>query len=165
MEADSVAPPSTEPRTPFRIFWNVLFSCCPARISRHCTSGKPASIITENWRVKMASSFESTPPPKVGMLNSFPFSESLLTLICSLRNVAASSALVVAVRSPATVAPVRLTPRYVNTGMVCYLLFLFNLLPTDGRFAGRRRRNDSTVDQVLQFVWVRGPRQRHFQSD
>ena len=26
-------------------------------MSRHCTSGRPASIITENWRVKMARFF------------------------------------------------------------------------------------------------------------
>src|SRR5580658_1390391 len=126
MEADKVAPPSTEPRTPLRIFWKVMFSCCPARISRHCTRGKPASIITENWRVKMANSLESTPlPPKEGILNSLPFSESLLTLICSRASVAFTSALVPAVRSPWTVAPVLLVPRYVNTGMTRYLLLNF----------------------------------------
>ena len=30
----------------------------------------------------MASSLALTPPPKVGMLNSLPFSDILLTLIC-----------------------------------------------------------------------------------
>ena len=69
--------------------------------------------MTENWRVKTASSLSSTPVPKVGMLNSFPFSESLLTLMFSRRSVAANSVLLAAVRSPVTVAPVRLTPRYV----------------------------------------------------
>ena len=33
--------------------------------------------------MKIANSFESTPVPNVGKLNSLPFSESLLTLICS----------------------------------------------------------------------------------
>ena len=61
--------------------------------------------MTENWRVKTASSLSSTPVPKVGMLNSFPFSETLLTLICSRRSAAANSALLAAVRSPVTVLP------------------------------------------------------------
>ena len=41
-------------------------SCAPAgcaRISRHCTSGRPASIMTENWRVKTASVFGGTLRP------------------------------------------------------------------------------------------------------
>ena len=42
-------------------------SSCPLpalpRISRHCTSGRPASIITENWRVKTARFFALTRLP------------------------------------------------------------------------------------------------------
>src|SRR5271155_763138 len=57
------------------------------------------------------------------MANLFPFLESLLTLICSRLSDAANSALFAAERSPATVEPARFTPRYVNTGMICYLLF------------------------------------------
>ena len=53
MAADSVVPPSTEPRVAVSTFWKVLFSCWPAKISRHWTSGRPASIMTENWRVKI----------------------------------------------------------------------------------------------------------------
>ena len=45
-------------------------------------------------------------------------------LICSRLSEVVASALVAAVRSPVTVAPARLTPRYVNTGMICSLLFL-----------------------------------------
>ena len=30
-------------------------------MSRHCTSGRPASIITENWRVKTARFLAGTP--------------------------------------------------------------------------------------------------------
>src|ERR1700722_324330 len=171
MEADKVAPPSTEARTPLRIFWKAMFSCCPARISRHCTRGRPASIITENWRVKMANSLESTPlPPKEGILNSLPFSESLLTLICSRASVAFTSALVPAVRSPWTVVPILLVPRYVNTGMTNYLLLNHSRLqarsPADRNLrATLLRRSHSTVNQVLQFIWIRRAGQPHFQGD
>ena len=40
--------PSTLVLTCVRTFLKVLFSCWLARISRHCTSGKPASIIVAN---------------------------------------------------------------------------------------------------------------------
>ena len=70
-------------------------------------------------------------------------------LICSRLSEVVASALVAAVRSPVTVAPARLTPRYVNTGMICSLLFLYLQLPPDRLFAGCRRRNDPAVDQVL----------------
>jgi hypothetical protein len=43
-------------------------------ISSACTSGRPASIITENWRVKTSRSFEVTPPkPGILMLISLGF--------------------------------------------------------------------------------------------
>src|SRR5580704_2480039 len=71
-----VAPPSTVVRTPTSVFWNAGFSWLAARISRHCTSGKPASIMTENWRKKIAISLTLTLlDPKVGMTNSLPFSD------------------------------------------------------------------------------------------
>src|SRR5579864_4853077 len=118
MAADRVDPPSTEARVAVSTFWKTLFSCCPARISRHCTRGNPASIITENWRVKTASSLASTPPPNVGRLNSLPFSDILVTLICWRLRLPISSDLFAAANSPLTAAPARLVPRYVNTGIV-----------------------------------------------
>ena len=51
--------PSRENRT----FANALFSLCDARMSRHCTSGRPASIIVASWRVKICRSFGPTPEP------------------------------------------------------------------------------------------------------
>ena len=79
-----VEPPSTVVRTPVSVFWNAGFSWLAARISRHCTSGKPASIMTENWRKKMAMSLVLTlPEPNVGMANSLPFSRMAPALICS----------------------------------------------------------------------------------
>ena len=112
MDAESVAPPSTCERVAVNTFWNVLFSCCPARISRHCTSGRPASIITENWRVKIASSFAFTPPPKTGMLNSLPFSVIFVGVICWRFSMFRRSSLLVAVIVPLTLEPERLVPRY-----------------------------------------------------
>ena len=83
------------------------------------------------------------------MLNSFPFSESLLTLMFSRRSAALTSALLSAVRSPVTLVPARFTPRYVNTGMICYLLFLSRLSP-DWRFAAQQaRRGHPAVNQIL----------------
>ena len=67
--------------------------------------------MTENWRVKTASSFALTPPPKVGKLNSLPFSDIFVGVICWRRNRLCSSVLLLAVISPATDAPVRFVPR------------------------------------------------------
>ena len=40
--------------------WKIMLSCWLARMSRHCTSGRPASIIVANWRVKMTMSLGPT---------------------------------------------------------------------------------------------------------
>src|ERR1700682_3266457 len=66
----------------------------------------------------MASSLELTPPPNVGRLNSLPFSDIFVMLICWRRSIAVSSVLLVAASSPLMVTPARLVPRYVYTGMV-----------------------------------------------
>src|SRR5579872_2170280 len=84
--------------------------------------------MTENWRVKTASSLESTPPPNVGRLNSLPFSDILVTLICCLRSMLTNSFLFGANCSPVTVAPERLVPRYVKTGIVVILLVVLSAL-------------------------------------
>ena len=60
MALASVAPPSTVVRTPVKVFWKAGFSWLAARISRHCTRGRPASIMTENCRKKMAMSLVLT---------------------------------------------------------------------------------------------------------
>ena len=55
--------------------WKTLFSCWLPRISRHCTSGRPASIMTENWRVKMATSCGEYSCRRIfGTAISLPFS-------------------------------------------------------------------------------------------
>ena len=57
----SAAPPSTADRV-----WRItsakfLSSSWLPRMSRHCTRGRPASIITENWRVNTARLLAETP--------------------------------------------------------------------------------------------------------
>src|SRR5258706_2992688 len=80
--------------------------------------------MTENWRVKAASYLESTAPPNVGKLNSLPFSDILVTLICCLRSMLTNSFLLGANCSPVTVAPERLVPRYGKSGIVVILLVI-----------------------------------------
>src|SRR6266568_7214924 len=153
-----------------------LFSCCPARISRHCTSGSPASIMTENWRVKMASSFESTLPPKVGRLNSLPFSDILVGVICWRRRMLASSDLFGAASSPLTLEPARLVPRYVKTGMfpppqsaespIAGLRDPLKLLALQHlNFPAGCRARHAAIDHVLQLISIRSPRKRHIEGN
>ncbi len=56
----NVAPPSISVRTLWITVAKVLLSDWLPRISRHWTSGKPASIIVANWRVKVTRSFSLT---------------------------------------------------------------------------------------------------------
>ena len=101
MALASVAPPSTVVRTPVSVFWKAGFSWLAARISRHCTRGRPASIMTENCRKKMAMSLVLTlSMPKVGMTNSLPFSRMGPGVMRSRRNWLVSACLLTAVRSP-----------------------------------------------------------------
>ena len=179
MAAESVAPPSTDPRVPVSTFWNVLFSCWLARISRHCTSGKPASIITENWRVKMASSLELTPAPKVGKLNSLPFSDIFVGVICWRRSSVlelrlACGGQLSADGSAGTIGSSISKDRHVlsssilpiqrptadgpeNSSTACSPP-AFSRLPPDGR-------RYAPVDHVLQLIRIRRTRKSQVQSD
>ena len=51
-------PHSTSDRVSRMTFAKFLSSSWLPRMSRHCTSGRPASIMTENCRVKTARFFE-----------------------------------------------------------------------------------------------------------
>ena len=62
MASARLAPPSMSWRVWFRTLAKNLLSLEPPRISRHCTRGSPASIMTENWRTKIARSFAVTLP-------------------------------------------------------------------------------------------------------
>ncbi len=52
-----VEPDSTRTFTAEQHLRNAGLSAWVAMMSRACTSGRPASIITENWRVKTRMSF------------------------------------------------------------------------------------------------------------
>ena len=56
----SDAPTSTSARVCRMTAAKFLSSSWLPRMSRHCTSGRPASIITENWRVKTARFLAAT---------------------------------------------------------------------------------------------------------
>src|SRR5580704_5487836 len=130
MALASVAPPSTVVRTPVSVFWKDGFSWLAARISRHCTSGRPASIMTENWRKKMAISFTLMwPEPKVGMTNSLPFSRMAPVVIRSFRNCVAKACLLVVTRSPVIFSPVSFFPENVKTGMLTSLGYVGFCIP------------------------------------
>ena len=127
---ESVEPPSTLWRTPVRHFWKIWFSWFAAKISRHCTSGRPASIMTENCRKKTAVSLTGTlPVPSLGRANSLPFSLMAPGVMRSRRNCIVTAALLSANRSPATFFPWGSVPVNVNTGITVTPLVPF-CLPT-----------------------------------
>src|ERR1700722_14961987 len=192
MALASVEPPSTVVRTPVSVFWNVTFSWLAARISRHCTSGNPASIITENWRKKTATSFTLTLlVPNVGITNSLPFSRIAPGVIRSRRNCWPSACLLGATRSPETFCPEASLPENVKTGMVLISpqfvgnssfrrrnywsstsLLALTMSPDAlalgchssgrGRILGQAR---ATINHFLQFIRMTRALQRHFQRN
>ena len=60
----SVLPDSTSNTTCRVTSLSAGFSLCVARMSSACTSGRPALIIVENWRVKMTMSRILIDPPR-----------------------------------------------------------------------------------------------------
>src|SRR5580658_4989549 len=160
-----VAPPSTVVRTPTSVFWNAGFSWLAARISRHCTSGKPASIMTENWRKKIAISLTLTLlDPKVGMTNSLPFSRIAPGVICSRRNAWPRACLFGATRSPEIFCTEASLPENVKTGMVLALRTC-----ASGRCCCRAatpvQQAGAAVNHFLELFLVTGARHGGFQRD
>src|SRR2546425_571422 len=90
------------------------------------------SIITENWRVKTASSFWVTFPATLGfgMAISRPFSTMRVGVICSRRRTASSASRLGEARTPVICCPVRDVPRNSNCGIASHL--------TEGSLAPRR---------------------------
>jgi hypothetical protein len=84
-------------------------------MSRHCTSGRPASIMTENWRTKIARFLAGTlaPPffPAFGLASAFALTASILVIwICWRRSACTAPSIVSAMCSPVTVCPARVRP-------------------------------------------------------
>src|ERR1700731_43009 len=181
MALESVDPPSTLCRTPVRHFWKTWFSWFGARISRHWTRGRPASIMTKNCRKKTAVSLTGTlPVPSLGRANSLPFSLMAPGVMRSRRNCMVTAALVSANRSPATFLPCGSVPVNVNTGIPCTPLVLF---ATDFACQLRGRAENfyllstlrrgrcsfwglhATINHVLQLIGHGRTRQRGLQRD
>jgi hypothetical protein len=92
-------------------------------MSRHCTSGSPASIITENCRVNtarlLAAGFFPVLPGFLAAGSARAFAWLIrVTRICSRRSAATAPSIVSAIRSPLTVCPLRVRPEYANVGMI-----------------------------------------------
>src|SRR5215210_1337292 len=150
-------PDSTSLRTSLMIAAKVLFSSWPPRISRHCTSGRPASSITENWRVKMETRLRLTLPGRRGMsLISRPFSRMLVTWICCRRSTETAASRVSASSWPSWTWPLRDLPFQTKLGIL-------RLLPLRGE--RRVQAGGAAVDDLLELVRVRGAGERRFQRD
>src|SRR6185369_14573537 len=171
MASASDAPDSTSLRVCRMTDENPLSSSWLPRMSRHCTSGRPASIITENWRVKTARFFAATFLP-FGFLALAAFSSltglTLVTWICSRRSAAVNASIESATRSPETVSPPRVRPAKANVG----------ILLSPHRWPRRHSRRpwtlaesgagdhaDAAIDHVLQFVAIRRGAHRRLHRD
>ena len=99
-----VLPCSTSFLTCSNTFAKNLFSCWEASMSRHCTRGSPASIITENCLVNIASSLSFTLPPKPNTPVDFFSLKDVRISPCCLKRFIASS-LFLAFIVPALVSP------------------------------------------------------------
>src|SRR5262249_52438878 len=92
---------------------------CFARMSRHCTSGRPAEIMVANWRVKIARSLVLTPPPpNLGSPAPADFGRSDVTRIRFLRSSSSASSCRPTSISPVWASPARVRPFHTNTAMV-----------------------------------------------
>ena len=114
----SVEPASTSRVTSAITRANAGFDVCAARMSRHCTSGRPAEIMVANWRVKIAISFVLTlPAPGIANWKPFDFSLSEVTMMRFLRRKSTASSWRSKVSSPAWDSPAMVRPFQTKTGM------------------------------------------------
>src|SRR5262245_55798285 len=117
--SDSVAPASTSRVVSEMILPNDGLLACFARMSRHCTSGRPAEIIVANWRVKIARSFVVTPgPPSFGIDTPPDFGRSDVTRMRFLRSSSSASSWRPLSISPVWASPASVRPFHTNTAMV-----------------------------------------------
>jgi hypothetical protein len=98
-----------------------LSSSCVPRISRHCTSGKPASIITENCRVNTARFLADGALTRILMVLTALTCEGVMrvTMICSRRRAETTASIVSPARSPLTDSPARVRPVNANVAITC----------------------------------------------
>ncbi len=101
----------------------ILFFCCPASISRHCTSGRPASIIVANSRLNVTRSLVPTPLP-IWRLIATPFFLTLTGFSCCWRRRALTAFASSASITPLRISPVRARASQVNSAMRGILPFV-----------------------------------------
>src|SRR5262245_61223588 len=117
--SDSVEPASTSRVVSEMILPNDGLLACLARMSRHCTSGRPAEIMVANWRVKIARSLVLTPePPNLGRLGPPAFGRSDVTRMRFLRSSSSASSCRPTSISPVWASPASVRPFHTNTAMV-----------------------------------------------
>src|SRR4029077_10270103 len=157
MASASEEPDSTSLRTCWMTAWKVRFSSWSQRISRHWTIGRPASSITENWRVKMAMRLGPMPRGMRGIsFTSRPFSLMLVIWICWRRRTAAAASREAARSCPSWSWPARVLPFHTKLG-------IFLLLPLRGQ--RRVQAGGAAVDDLLQLVRVGRAGERRLQGD
>src|SRR3989441_3812486 len=114
----SVWPLSTSYTTCRVVSARTLFSVCCARMSRACTSGRPALIMVANWRVNTTTSRGLTPPPDLKLsLNSLGAARTCTTTMRFLRRGAMTSSRVGRAILSLTGLPLSVRAVYWKTGM------------------------------------------------
>ena len=118
--SENVEPLSTSPLIVWITFLKPAFSCCVPRMSRHCTSGRPASIIVANWRVKMTRSRIETPFCRNGKISesSLGLGFTVVGVMACERRVAIAASTPSATITPFFESPSRVLPTQLYVGMV-----------------------------------------------
>src|SRR5204863_1161608 len=139
-----VCPLSTSYTTCRVVSASSLFSVCCARMSRACTSGRPALIMVANWRVNTTTSRVLTPPPNLRLsLNSLGAARTCTTTMRFLRRCAMTSSRVGRSILSLTRSPLSVRAVYWKTGMAHSLPGLAtrrHLGGADGRLSAGRQR-------------------------
>src|SRR5262245_43729784 len=115
----SVEPASTSRVVSVMTLANDGLLLCLARMSRHCTSGRPAEIMVANWRVKIARSFVLIPvPAKFGREIPPDLGRRAETRMRFLRRSSTASSCRPTSISPVWASPARVRPFHTKTAIV-----------------------------------------------
>src|SRR5690606_9075003 len=168
---DLVPPCSTSDFTRASASPKVLFCCCSAWISRHCTSGRPASIMVANWRVKTTRSRIVTPFRNSLRLARLlaAFGRTEIGAIIWPRSCIIAAASLLASIVPFLSVPWRVRPSQAKTGMP-FPLVDTGVKSSDDAASGARHaplhdRAAAALDQVLQLLHVVAARHRVVEAD
>src|SRR5688572_8399440 len=117
-----VEPVSTDDLTSRSTPEKILLSVCPARMSRHCTMGRPASIIVANNRVKVTRSLVLTPEPMVKVSCLLFFLTRVGVRFCCRRRALTASSVSASMR-PFLISPVRARASQTNSAISAALAY------------------------------------------